>query len=200
MREFDDITITQAVMESIANAQNVRTREISTALVRHLHAFIREVSPSEAEWKAGIDFLTQTGLMCSPTRQEFILLSDTLGVSMLVDAINHKLPGNATQTTVLGPFHAHAPMFKNGADIRGRNEGPPMYISGSVSSGGQTICGATVDIWHSDHEGYYDLQKIGHGPELAGRGRFLTDAFGKFNLWTVRPSPYPIPDDGPVGS
>jgi hydroxyquinol 1,2-dioxygenase len=200
MREFTEDTITEAVLDSVAGTPNPRVREISDALIRHLHAFIKEAAPTESEWKAGIDFLTKTGRMCTDARQEFILLSDTLGVSMLVDAINHRLPGSATQTTVLGPFHTDAPFFNNGADIRGHHTGPPMYIAGSVKSNtGEPICGATVDVWHSDHQGFYDLQKMHEGLGIAGRGRFLTDARGRFNLWTIRPCSYPIPDDGPVG-
>jgi hydroxyquinol 1,2-dioxygenase len=200
MREFTEDTITDAVLESVSAGREVRVRQVSSALVRHLHAFIKEVAPSESEWKAGIDFLTETGRMCTDVRQEFILLSDTLGVSMLVDAINHRLPGTSTQTTVLGPFHTDAPLFGNGADIRGHHTGPPMYIAGSVKNADAApIAGATVDIWHADNSGYYDLQNIHRSAGIAGRGRFLTDVRGHFNLWTIRPCSYPIPDDGPVG-
>jgi hydroxyquinol 1,2-dioxygenase len=200
MREFTENTITEAVLKSISGAGDERVKQVSAALIRHLHAFIREVVPSESEWKAGIDFLTETGHMCSDARQEFILLSDTLGVSMLVDAINHRLPGTATQTTVLGPFYTDAPFFANGADISGHHTGPPMYVAGFVTNGeGNRISGATVDVWHSDNSGYYDLQKIHERAGLAGRGRFVTDTNGHFSLWTVRPCSYPIPGDGPVG-
>src|ERR1700692_913496 len=119
MRDFDETTITEAVLARVRGAPNARVRQVSEALVRHLHAFIREVEPTEAEWEAGIRFLTETGHMCSPTRQEFILLSDTLGVSMLVDAVNHRVPAGATETTVFGPFYVQPPEFANGADISG---------------------------------------------------------------------------------
>lgn len=114
MREFDEATITDAVLERVADTPDLRARQVSQALVKHLHAFIREIEPTEAEWEWGIRFLTETGRLCSDTRQEFILLSDTLGVSMLVDAINHRLPSGATETTVFGPFYAAPPEFDSG--------------------------------------------------------------------------------------
>ncbi len=194
----DDVT--RAVLDQVSRASDPRVRFIGEALVRHLHAFVREVEPTEAEWKQGIDLLTATGQTCSATRQEFILLSDVLGVSMLVDAINHRFPGEATETTVLGPFHVTAPVFENGADIRGPLQGPSMYVHGTVrDTTGVAIAGATVDVWHSDNDGFYDLQKLDEAHGLAGRGSFRTDAKGAFDLWTVRPTAYPIPDDGPVG-
>ena len=200
MREFDETTITEAVLASMQGTPDARVRQVSRALVRHLHAFIREVEPTEAEWEWGIRFLTQTGQLCSGTRQEFILLSDTLGVSMLVDAINHRLPEGATQTTVFGPFYSTPPQYPAGANIKGHLDGDPLYLSGTVSSTqGRPLAGATIDVWHADKEGFYDLQKLDEHPGLAGRGRFHTDANGRFHLWTIRPSPYPIPHDGPVG-
>lgn len=200
MLEFDEHSITAAVVARVANAPDTRVREVSMALVRHLHAFVREIEPSEAEWEAGIRFLTETGQMCSATRQEFILLSDTLGVSMLVDAINHRFPGEATQTTVFGPFYVEPPRFANGGHIEGHLAGRPMYVAGSVADAhGDPIAGATVDVWHSDDQGFYDLQKLADAPEHSGRGRFETDTRGRFHLWTIRPVAYPIPDDGPVG-
>jgi hydroxyquinol 1,2-dioxygenase len=200
VRGFDETSITEAVLASIGKAKEPRVQQISEALVRHLHAFIREVRPTEEEWEAGIRFLTDTGHLCSETRQEFILLSDTLGVSMLVDAINHRFPEGATETTVFGPFYVEPPRFPDGGDIKGRLTGVPMYLSGSVQTvEGAPIAGATVDIWHSDDEGFYDLQKMRRHAEYAGRGRFICDAQGKFRLWTVRPAPYPIPHDGTVG-
>jgi len=200
MREADEQTITEAVLARVRAAPDPRVRQVSEALVRHLHAFVREVEPSEAEWDRGIRFLTETGHMCSQTRQEFILLSDTLGVSMLVDAINHRVPEGATETTVFGPFYVPPPAFAPGADISAGRSGRPMYIGGGVTDPeGQPIAGATVDVWHSDDEGFYDLQKPGPDPALSGRGRFATDAAGRFHLWTIRPTAYPIPNDGPVG-
>jgi hydroxyquinol 1,2-dioxygenase len=200
MRDFDETTITEAVLTSVRGASDARVRQVSEALVRHLHAFIREVEPTETEWEWGIRFLTETGHLCSDTRQEFILLSDTLGVSMLVDAINHRLPGGATETTVFGPFYVRPPHYPIGATIKGHLQGCPMYVSGTVRDiAGRPLEGATIDVWHADQKGFYDLQKLDEHPEPAGRGRFVADANGRFHLWTIRPSPYPIPHDGTVG-
>lgn len=200
MRDFDETTITEAVLARVQGAADARVRQVSEALVRHLHAFIREVEPTESEWERGIRFLTETGHLCSDTRQEFILLSDTLGVSMLVDAINHRLPGGATETTVFGPFYVTPPLYESGANIKGHLEGRPLFLSGTVrSTEGRPLAGATVDVWHTDQDGFYDLQKLDEHPEFAGRGRFYAGAEGQFHLWTIRPSPYPIPHDGTVG-
>ena len=200
MRDFDETTITEAVLASVHGAPDARVRQVSEALVRHLHAFIREVEPTEAEWEWGIRFLTETGHLCSDTRQEFILLSDTLGVSMLVDSINHRLPRGATETTVFGPFYVTPPHYPIGANIKGHLNGCPLFVSGTVhSTEGRPLEGATIDVWHADREGFYDLQKLDKHPELAGRGRFYADANGCFHLWSIRPSPYPIPHDGSVG-
>ena len=201
MRDFDEHNITDAVLDRVANANSPRAREISEALVRHLHAFVREVKPTIEEWEAGIHFLTETGKMCSDTRQEFILLSDTLGVSMLVDAINHRLPKGATETTVLGPFFvADAPELPLGADISGTMKGRPLYVEGSVRSvDSKPLAGAIVDTWHSDDDGFYDVQHLDEVGGLALRGRFRTDADGRFRFWSIVPKFYPIPYDGPVG-
>jgi hydroxyquinol 1,2-dioxygenase len=200
MHDLDVNSITAAVLASFETAKTPRTRCVSEALVRHLHAFIREIEPTQEEWEWGIEFLTSTGHMCSETRQEFILLSDTLGVSMLVDAINNRVLSRETETTVFGPFYVEPQEFPNGGDIRIHLEGTPMYVSGSVQTvDGAPISGAIVDVWHSDKDGYYDLQRLDETHGYAGRGRFRTDEVGRFDLWTVRPSSYPIPDDGPVG-
>ncbi|MEP9379673.1 intradiol ring-cleavage dioxygenase [Aquabacter sp. CN5-332] len=201
MRNFNQFTITDAVLERISDAPNPRIKEISEALVRHLHAFVREVRPTQEEWAAGVDFLTATGHMCSGSRQEFILLSDTLGVSMLVDAINHEAGGLITESTVLGPFYVQGPPeFAAGADISGGLVGQPMLVTGSVSApDGAPLEGAIVDVWHSDDDGYYDVQSTAEDAGLAGRARFRTDAAGKFHFWSIKPAAYPIPHDGPVG-
>ena len=198
MRNFDEFTITEAVLERVAAAPDPRMRLISEALVRHLHAFVREVEPTQAEWAAGIDFLTRTGQMCDDKRQEFILLSDTLGVSMQVDAINHRRPEGATETTVLGPFYVQGPPeFEGGADISGGMTGQRLYVEGTVATlDGAPIAGAIVDVWHADAEGFYDVQQ---SDGLSGRARFRADEEGRFQFWTVRPAAYPIPHDGPVG-
>jgi len=201
MRNFNETTITDAVLERVRNASDPRRRFISEALVRHLHDFVREVEPSQDEWAAAVDFLTRVGQKCSDTRQEFILLSDTLGVSTLVDAINHRFPGNATQTTVLGPFHvASPPEFALGDDISGGMKGAPLLVEGSVKDlAGKALVGASVDFWHSDAEGFYDVQGEAGLASLAGRGIVRTDENGDFWFRTIVPAAYPIPYDGPVG-
>ncbi|MFO1395768.1 MAG: intradiol ring-cleavage dioxygenase [Burkholderiales bacterium] len=201
MRNFDEDNITQAVLARVAGAPSPRVRQVSEALVRHLHAFVREIEPTQEEWTKAIAFLTETGHMCTDVRQEFILLSDTLGVSMLVDAINHRHAGNATPSTVLGPFYvAAAPELECGSDIAGGEAGEPLLVEGSVrAQDGTPIAGAIVDTWHSDDDGYYDVQRAG-GPEaLSLRARFRTDRDGRFWFRTIVPAFYPIPDDGPVG-
>ena len=202
MRNFDENTITEAVLERVAHAETPRIRQISEAVVRHLHNMVREIRPSQEEWAFAIDFLTRTGKMCNDKRQEFILLSDTLGVSMLVDAINHGGGEGLTESTVLGPFYVEGPPEPaHGADISGGMEGEPLLVSGTVRTAeGQPLADAIVDVWHSDHDGFYDVQK---GPgELDGsamRARFRTDAEGRFHFWTIKPAHYPIPSDGTVG-
>jgi len=198
MRDLDEENITGETLSRLKGTLDPRTRLISEALVRHLHAFVREVEPSQAEWAAGIDFLTRVGKMCDDKRQEFILLSDTLGVSMLVDAINHRMPQGTTETTVLGPFFVEArESFVLGANISEGVEGTPMFVSGTVRDvDGMPIARASIDVWHSDEDGFYDVQQ---GSILAMRGRFETDETGQFWFWTVRPRYYPIPADGPVG-
>jgi hydroxyquinol 1,2-dioxygenase len=201
MRNLDENTITEAVRARIRQTSDPRLRVIDDALVRHLHAFVREVEPTQAEWSGAIDFLTRTGHMCGPHRQEFILLSDVLGVSMLVDAINHRLPGNATETTVLGPFYVEgAPELPLGADISPGHPGMPLFVTGSVrSTDGGALPGATVDVWHSDGDGYYDVQQLDDTHGLAMRACLRTDSDGAFHFRTIMPAAYPIPNDGPVG-
>jgi hydroxyquinol 1,2-dioxygenase len=200
MRDHSEETLTQAVLDRVQHAADPRTREVLQALVRHLHAFVREVRPTEAEWKLAIDFLTRTGQMCDDRRQEFILLSDTLGVSMLVDTINHARGGGTTETTVLGPFYVdHAPAVELGADISGGLKGDPLFVEGIVrSEDGTVLSDAIVDVWQSDDEGHYDLQF--NDPNLFFlRGRLKTDELGRFWFWSIMPRSYPIPTDGPVG-
>jgi hydroxyquinol 1,2-dioxygenase len=199
MRNFDENNITAAVLDRLANSNTPRAMAVSSALVRHLHNFVREIEPTQKEWEWGIDFLTQCGHMCSNVRQEFILLSDALGVSMLVDAINHRLPSGATETTVLGPFFVQsAPEVPLGARMSGPEHGEPLLIEGSVRDvQGKPLAGAVVDIWHSDDAGFYDVQK--DDVELSCRARVRTDEHGNFWVIGSRPAAYPIPNDGPVG-
>ncbi|MCG6204343.1 intradiol ring-cleavage dioxygenase [Rhodopseudomonas sp. HC1] len=200
MRNFDETTITEAVLGRLTGASDPRIMEISAALVRHLHAFVSEVRPTVAEWQAGIAFLTETGRMCSDTRQEFVLLSDTLGVSMLVDAINHSTRGT-TESTVLGPFYVEgAPTMFNGDDISAGLAGEPLIVTGSVRGGdGAPVAGALVDVWHSDGGGFYDVQQLDRAGGLAMRARLVTGVDGGFRFWTIKPAAYPVPHDGPVG-
>jgi hydroxyquinol 1,2-dioxygenase len=201
MRNFDEQTITDAVLERVGHAENPRIRQISEAVVRHLHAMVREIRPTQAEWEFAIDFLTRTGKMCDGKRQEFILLSDTLGVSMLVDAINHGSGPGATESTVLGPFYVEGPPeLEAGADISPGMEGEPLIVTGTVAApDGRPLADAIVDVWHSDDDGHYDVQKGGGADAPAMRARFRTDSAGRFRFWTIKPAAYPIPDDGTVG-
>lgn len=198
------MNLAEAVIARIEPGTEPRLAQIMAALVRHLHAFARETKLTEAEWKAGIDFLTATGQMCDAKRQEFILLSDTLGLSMLVDAINHPTGGQSTDTTVLGPFFVEgAPALPNGATIAEGDQGEPAVVSGRVLDiSGKPIAGATIDVWQTDGQGFYDVQRPGPSgkqDELRLRGRFTSDAEGSFAFRTVKPVSYPIPTDGPVG-
>jgi hydroxyquinol 1,2-dioxygenase len=192
--------LTESVLGRLDEASDKRFARVMTSLISHLHDFIREAELTEAEWQTAIRFLTATGQKCDDKRQEFILLSDTLGVSMLVDAINHRKPSGATETTVLGPFHvSDAPEFPNGSDIAEGVPGEPVYFSGSVRTPeGRPIPNASLDIWSTDGNGQYDVQRS--GGELRARGRIRTDAHGCYAFWTVKPVSYPIPTDGPVGA
>jgi hydroxyquinol 1,2-dioxygenase len=198
MRDLDETTITNEVLRVISRTPDARVRQVSEALVRHLHAFVREIEPTQDEWEFGIDFLTRVGQTCSSVRQEFILLSDTLGVSTLVDAINHRKPEGATETTVFGPFFVEdRPELPIGANMSSGVAGQPMFVSGTVRDvEGRPLAGATIDSWHSDDEGFYDVQRR---EEITMRARFRANEQGRFWFWSVRPKYYPIPDDGPVG-
>jgi hydroxyquinol 1,2-dioxygenase len=197
---FDERTLTDAVLARMDGCKDARFVTIMTSLVRHLHDFVREVELTEAEWMEGIRFLTATGQKCDDKRQEFILLSDTLGVSMLVDAINHRFAKGVTETTVFGPFFVEgAPHVAQWADIRGGAKGPPCFVSGTVRDiDGVPVADAVIDVWQSDgEEGFYDVQKPGAEPYC--RAKVHTDASGRFGFLTVRPISYPVPTDGPVG-
>jgi hydroxyquinol 1,2-dioxygenase len=200
MRNANEENLTDAVLAKLEGARDPRFKEVMTSLIRHLHGFIRETELTEKEWLTAIQFLTATGKKCDDKRQEYILLSDTLGVSMLVDAINHRKPGGATETTVLGPFYIGGakdmPMW---ADIAGSAPGAPAYVSGRVLDvNGKPIAGAVLDVWQTDGEGFYDVQRPG-GNEQYARGRFTTGADGRYGFRTVKPVSYPVPTDGPVG-
>ncbi|HVZ22980.1 MAG TPA: intradiol ring-cleavage dioxygenase [Vicinamibacterales bacterium] len=193
--------ITSEVLRRFDATKDARLREIMQSLVKHLHAFASEVQLTEREWFAGIEFLTAVGQKCSHNRQEFILLSDTLGLSILTDLINHRIPGSATETTVLGPFYREgAPELPPGGNMAGADAtGTPLLISGRVTDpAGRPIAGAVLDCWQANSSGFYDSQ-LGDGEELGMRGVYRTDADGRYLLRTTRPKYYPIPTDGPVG-
>ncbi|MGE5145533.1 MAG: intradiol ring-cleavage dioxygenase [Candidatus Eiseniibacteriota bacterium] len=200
MRNLTEANLTDAVIAKFANSTDPRFKEIMTSLVRHLHAFVREVELTEAEWFEGIKFLTETGQKCDDQRQEFILLSDTTGISMLVDAINHRMPSGATESTVLGPFYrAGAPDIEMGGTIAQTEDGDPAYISGRVTSpDGKPIAGALLDIWQTAPNGLYETQDEDQ-PDYNLRGQLHTDKDGRYAFRTVIPVSYPVPTDGPVG-
>jgi catechol 1,2-dioxygenase len=199
--DFTEETATGAVVASFEGAADPRLLEVLGSLVRHLHGFVREVEPTFEEWERAIGFLTATGQKCDDTRQEFILLSDVLGVTMLVDAINHRTATEATDSTVLGPFHMVAsPRRELGDTIDLVATGEPCVVTGRVLSlDGSPLAGALVDVWQADDHGFYDVQQPGTQPQGNGRGLFTCDDDGRFWFRTVTPSPYPIPTDGPVG-
>ncbi len=192
--------LTQQVLARMSHTKDRRLKQVINSLVRHLHAFIQDTEVTEAEWWAAIQFLTQTGHLCKDGRQEFILLSDTLGVSMLVDAINHRWPAGATESTVLGPFYVDgAKALPHGANISKGKGGAPTVVSGRVLDvRGKPIRGATLDVWQTGPNALYDVQDP-HAPEMNLRGKFRTDAHGRFWFRTVKPVSYPVPHDGPVG-
>jgi hydroxyquinol 1,2-dioxygenase len=199
-RNLEDDALTRAVLASFEHAGSDRLKTILQRLVAHLHAFVREVQLTEEEWLRGIDFLTRTGHATSETRQELILLSDVLGVSMLMIGINNRRPAAATQSTVIGPFYVHgSPRFKLGDDLAAGAPGEPCLVRGSVRSlAGEPVAGARIEVWQADEQGLYDVQY--QGLERArGRGHLFSDADGRFWFWTVKPTAYPIPQDGPVG-
>jgi hydroxyquinol 1,2-dioxygenase len=199
---FDDAELTAEVIRSFDQTPDPRLKSILTQLVVSLHDFVRKTDLSFAEWETAIDFLTRTGQACTPIRQEFILLSDVLGVSMLVDAVNHRERHGATQTTVLGPFYVgeHKPV-PSGSDISAGLHGEPMFVESCVMGmDGKPIAGCKIDVWHADQDGFYDSQKPSYaieGPSL--RARFISDGDGRFSFKTILPHSYPVPTDGPVG-
>ncbi len=202
MTQFDDRQLTAEVIRSFEKTSNARLKSILTELVASLHNFVRKTDLSFKEWNYAIDYLTRTGQACTATRQEFILLSDVLGVSMLVDAVNHREREGATQTTVLGPFYVgeHRPT-PHGSDISTGVDGEPMFVRSRITDlDGKALAGAEIDVWHADDDGFYDSQKPSYGeqgPSL--RARFIADHDGRFSFRTILPRSYPIPTDGPVG-
>ncbi len=200
-RLFNEAESADIVIERLAGCEDPRFREVMEAAIRHLHDFVKEVEPTVEEWGRAIGFLTATGQMCDDRRQEWILASDVLGVSMLVETLNHRSEGGSTEATVLGPFHVEgAPQLEPGADICRDGKGTPCHVSGCVTDvEGRPLAGVSLDIWQTNADGLYDVQQPELQPEMNLRGRFLTDAEGRYAFRTVRPVSYPVPTDGPVG-
>lgn len=199
---FDADRSAEIVAASFGGATDERLKEILTSLVRHTHAFVKDVGLTADEWAAGLRFLTETGHKCDDTRQEFILLSDVLGVSMLVDAVNNPSDGRCTESTVEGPFHlVDSPPRALGDSIDETGEGgEPCLVTGRVTdSDGTPVAGASVDVWHADADGFYDVQRPGEVPDRNLRGLFTTDEDGRYWFRTIVPRFYPVPTDGPVG-
>ena len=191
--------VTDEVLASFAGAASPRYREIMQSLVRHLHSFAREVRLTDAEWQQGIEFLTRTGHITDDRRQEFRLLSDVLGLSMLTVGINTAASADATESTVLGPFFVPgAPEVPLGGDIAHGAKGRPCHVAGTVrGTDGAPVPSARIEVWEADEDGFYDVQYPGH--RTAGRGWLRSGTDGEYRFWSVHPAPYPIPADGPVG-
>jgi hydroxyquinol 1,2-dioxygenase len=200
-RQFNEDNLTAEVVKRLGKTKDARFRQIMTSAVKHLHAFAREVHLTEEEWFEGIKFLTAVGQKCDDKRQEFILLSDILGLSMMVVALNHKTAPGATEATVLGPFFAHgAKEYGYGADLRegATMKGEDVWVSGRVTSiDGKPIANAALDIWQAKADGIYDLQTEG---EFELRGRVKANAKGEYAFKSYKPKFYSIPMDGPVGA
>jgi len=195
-----ETNLTAAVSAQFAKTPDPRLREILLALTSHLHAFARETALTFDEWRQGIEFLTRTGHMCKDGRQEFILLSDVLGLSMLVDAIDHRTQDSATESTVIGPFYVDdAPTLPNGADIGAGLDGDLLLVTAVVAGvDRQPLIDADVVVWQCDEDGRYDIQYATRDNYFL-RGRFRTDGQGQVQFWSIVPPAYPIPDDGPAG-
>jgi len=191
--------LTREVVDSFADAPSERYREVMQSLVRHAHAFVREVRLTEAEWEQAVSFLTRCGQLTDERRQEVILLSDVLGLSMLTIAVNQPPDPGATEATVLGPFFVDgAPRIEYGGDVARGAPGEPCWVEGTVrGQDGTPVPNARLDVWEADDEGLYDVQHADEG--TAGRAHLHTDDEGRYGFWGVTPTPYPIPHDGPVG-
>ncbi len=200
MRNLDENTITEAVLVRHDHATDERLKQIVTSLVQHLHAFARDVNLTEGEWEQGIRFLTDVGHITDDKRQEFILLSDTLGLSMLVSAMANRKPAGCTEATVFGPFFVEgAPADENGDDVANGARGEPCFVSGSIKGlDGEPVAGARIEVWQADSDGFYDVQRAGDEAQRA-RGVLHSLADGRYHFRSIVAEPYPIPHDGPVG-
>jgi hydroxyquinol 1,2-dioxygenase len=187
------------VVASFAGCPDPRLRQVMQSLTRYLHAFIRDVRLTEEEWNTAIRFLTDVGRITDDKRQEFILLSDVLGASMQTVAVNNEAYENATEATVFGPFFVEdSPEIPHGGDIAGGAPGMPCWVEGTVTdTDGNRVPGARVEVWEADEEGFYDVQYA--DGRVAGRAHLSTDQDGNYSFWGLKPTPCPIPHDGPVG-
>jgi len=200
-RYFTEQQSAEAVIARLGNCQDPRFKQVMESAIRHLHGFVKDVEPTMEEWQQAIGFLTAVGKMSDDKRQEWILASDTLGVSMLVETINHRATDGRTEATVLGPFHVEgAETMAMGDDICRDGKGEPCVVSGTVRNfEGAPVEGAVLDVWQTNGEGFYDVQKPDGPYEMNMRGKFVTGADGRYWFRTVKPVSYPVPDDGPVG-
>jgi hydroxyquinol 1,2-dioxygenase len=200
MQKRIEDNLTNEVLATFEDVESERFKHIMHSLIRRLHAFVREVELTEEEWFEAMRFLTRAGQISDDNRQEFILLSDTLGVSMQIIDANHPKPSGATEATVLGPFYVEgAPEYKNGDDLANGAPGEPCFVEGHVRSiSGEPIANAHLEIWQADDEGFYDVQREGLS-EAQNRGQLNANENGGFWFWSVKPEPYSIPYDGPVG-
>lgn len=192
-------TLVDQVVASFDGAESPRLQEIMQSLTRHLHTFVREVRLTEEEWQAGIEFLTSAGHITDDRRQEFILLSDVLGVSMQTVAVNNEAVGDATEATVFGPFFVeHSPEIPLGGDMSFGAKGQPCWVEGAVRDiNGTPLPGARIEVWQADEDGFYDVQY--DDDRVAARAHVFSDEDGSYRFWAITPTPYPIPFDGPVG-
>jgi catechol 1,2-dioxygenase len=192
----------KVVQDRAGRNANKRVKSIVDSLVKHLHAFVKETRLSMDEWTEGINFLTRTGHLSNDWRQEFILLSDTLGVSMLVETLNSQKTSGETESTVRGPFHVqNAPRYPNGANICLDGKGEPVWVHGRVTdASGRPIAGATLDVWQANEDGFYDVQQVGIQPQMNLRGVFTSERDGNYCFRSTYPRCYPIPFDGTVGN
>ncbi|MER6958013.1 MULTISPECIES: dioxygenase [unclassified Streptomyces] len=197
-RQVED-ELVRTVLASFQNTPDPRLKDLMQALVRHLHAFIREVRLTETEWQHAVDFLTAAGHITTDRRQEFVLLSDVLGASMQTINVNHEATADATEATVVGPFFVDgSPEIPMGGDMAAGAPGEPCWVEGTVTdTDGNPVPGARLDVWEADEDGFYDVQY--DDDHLAGRAHLHTDDQGGYAFWGLTPTPYPIPHDGPVG-
>lgn len=191
--------VVERVLASFANTPDPRLRQIMESVVRHLHSFIREVRLTESEWNKAIEFLTAVGHITDDKRQEFVLLSDVLGASMQTIAVNNEAYGDATEATVFGPFFVeNSPEIEQGGDLSGDASGEPCWVEGTVTdTSGNPVAGARIEAWECDDAGFYDVQY--DDGRVEGRAHLYSDENGNYRFWCVKPVPYPIPHDGPVG-